>query len=94
MTTTGAVAGAIVGLVLSIGLIILGPGVWTSVLGNAEPIYPHMYPTFYSMPLAFAAIWLFSILDKTPRAAKEIARFDEQLVRSETGIGSTGPSKH
>lgn len=94
MTTTGAVAGAIVGLVLSIGLIILGPGVWTSVLGNAEPIYPHMYPTFYSMPLAFAAIWLFSILDKTPRAAKEIARFDEQLVRSETGIGSTGASKH
>ncbi|MBL4802991.1 MAG: cation/acetate symporter ActP, partial [Emcibacter sp.] len=94
MTTTGAVAGAITGLVLSIGLIILGPGVWTSVLGNAEPIYPHMYPTFYSMPLAFAAIWLFSVLDKSARGDREKALFAEQFVRSETGIGSTGASKH
>ncbi|MCK5424204.1 MAG: cation/acetate symporter ActP [Emcibacter sp.] len=94
MTTTGAVAGGIVGLVLSIGLIILGPGVWVAVLGNAEPIYPQVYPTFYSMPLAFAAIWLFSVLDKSKRAKNEIALFEEQFVRSETGIGISGASKH
>jgi len=94
MTTRGAVAGGIIGLVLSIGLIILGPGVWTAVLGNAEPIYPHMYPTFYSMPLAFIGIWLFSVLDKTARAEKEKARFPEQYVRSETGIGISKASKH
>ncbi len=94
MTTSGAVAGGVVGLVLSIGLIILGPGVWVSVIGNAEPVYPHIYPTFYSMPLAFAAIWLFSVLDKSARAKNEIARFDEQYVRSETGIGISGASKH
>lgn len=94
MTTRGAVVGGIVGLVLSIGLIILGPGVWVNVIGFAEPIYPQAYPTFYSMPLAFAAIWLFSVLDRTDRAKKEIALFDEQLVRSETGIGISGASKH
>lgn len=94
MTTRGAVAGGVVGLVLSIGLIILGPGVWVAVIGFAEPVYPQVYPTFYSMPLAFAAIWLFSVLDKSKRAENEIARFDEQFVRSETGIGISGASKH
>ncbi len=94
MTTKGAVVGGAVGLVLSIGLIILGPGVWVAVMGNAEPIYPHVYPTFYSMPLAFIAIWVFSLLDKSQQAEKEIARFDEQYVRSETGIGISGASKH
>ena len=94
MTTRGTVAGGVVGLILSIGLIILGPGVWTAVLGNAEPIFPQIYPTFYSMPLAFFAIWLFSVTDKSERAEKEKARFDEQYVRSETGIGISGSSKH
>jgi cation/acetate symporter len=94
MTTRGTVAGGVVGLILSIGLIILGPGVWTAVLGNAEPIFPQIYPTFYSMPLAFFAIWFFSVTDKSERAEKEKARFDEQYVRSETGIGISGSSKH
>jgi len=94
MTTRGTVAGGVVGLILSIGLIILGPGVWTAVLGNAEPIFPQIYPTFYSMPLAFFAIWLFSVTDKSERAEKEKGRFDAQYVRSETGIGISGSSKH
>lgn len=94
MTTRGAMAGGVIGLVLSIGLIILGPGVWTAVLGNAEPIFPQVYPTFYSMPLAFIAIWFFSITDKSARAGHERALFDEQYVRSETGIGISGASDH
>ena len=94
MTTRGALAGGTVGLILSIGLIILGPGVWTAVLGNAEPIFPQIYPTFYSMPLAFFAIWLFSVTDKSGQAEKEKALFDEQYVRSETGIGQSKASDH
>jgi len=94
MTTKGAIAGGVVGLVSSIGLIILGPGVWVNVLGNAEPIFQHAYPTFYSMPAAFIALWLFSIWDKSPQAEKEKALFDEQFVRSETGIGISEASKH
>jgi len=94
MTTRGAVAGGIVGLLLSIGLIILGPGVWTAVLGYDKPVFPDIYPTFYSMPLAFFTIWLFSVLDKTARGEREKARFDEQFVRSETGIGISGASTH
>lgn len=94
MTTRGAIAGGVTGLVLSVGLIILGPGVWKDILGNAEPIFPQTYPTFYSMPLAFVAIWVFSHLDKSARAEKERALFDEQFVRSETGIGISKASDH
>jgi len=94
MTTKGAIAGGVVGLVSSIGLIILGPGVWTGVLGNSEPIFPHVYPTFYSMPAAFIAIWIFSIMDNSAQAEKEKARFNEQFIRSETGIGISKASNH
>ena len=94
MTTKGAIAGGVIGLVSSIGLIVLGPGVWVKVLGNSEPIFPHVYPTFYSMPIAFIAIWIFSIMDKSPQAEKEKALFDEQWVRSETGIGISKASNH
>ena len=94
MTTKGAVAGGVIGLISSIGLIILGPGVWTTVLGNSEPIFPHVYPTFYSMPLAFIAIWIFSVTDNSAQSVLEKSLFNEQLVRSETGIGISKSSNH
>ena len=94
MTTKGAVVGGIMGLVMSIGLLILGPSIWTEILGNAEPIFPYTYPTIFSMPTAFIAIWLFSVMDKSPRAEKEKSSFDEQFVRSETGIGISKASNH
>jgi cation/acetate symporter len=39
-------------------------------------------------------IWLFSILDKSQRAAVDRAGFLAQQVRSETGIGASGASGH
>ncbi len=52
LTTRGAIAGALTGLVASIVLIVLGPQVWVSVLGNAEPLFPYNYPALFTMPLA------------------------------------------
>ena len=46
------------------------------------------------MTLGFVGIWLFSILDKSPRAAQDRAGFEAQQVRSETGIGAAGASGH
>jgi cation/acetate symporter len=46
------------------------------------------------MTIAFVGIWLFSILDKSPQAAKERADFEAQQVRSETGLGASGASGH
>jgi cation/acetate symporter len=38
------------------------------------------------MPVAFACCWLFSVTDRSRRAAQEREAFDAQFVRSETGI--------
>jgi len=46
------------------------------------------------MTIGFVGIWLFSVLDKSARAAKDRAGFLTQQVRSETGIGAEGASGH
>jgi cation/acetate symporter len=37
------------------------------------------------MTIGFVGVWLFSILDRSPQAAKERAAYKAQQVRSETG---------
>jgi cation/acetate symporter len=46
------------------------------------------------MAIAFGGIWLFSRTDASQRARQEIAAFDVQYVRSETGIGATAAHAH
>jgi cation/acetate symporter len=51
-------------------------------------------PALISMALAFGGIWLFSKLDSSARGKEDIAGFDPQYVRSQTGIGASGASAH
>src|SRR5690606_33547807 len=74
--------------------VVLSKTVWVDVLGNAEPIIPFPNPGIVSIPLAFIAIWFFSITDKTARAERERNAFDALTVRSQTGIGRTGEVAH
>lgn len=94
MTTKGAICGGTLGLVSAIGLIVLGPGVWKAVFGNAEAIFPYSNPALFTMTLAFAAIYLRSKFDNSPQAQAERALFDAQFVRAQTGIGAEGASAH
>lgn len=64
LTTAGAVLGGATGLVLSVGLIILGPSVWVQILGNAAPIIPLSQPAIISAPAAFAVMILVSLLTR------------------------------
>ncbi|MBB5710257.1 cation acetate symporter [Sphingomonas xinjiangensis] len=93
-TTRGVVAGGAVGLSLALGLTILSPAVWVSVLGNAQAIFPYGSPAIFSMPAAFFTIWLVSRLDTSGRAAVDRAGYPAQRIRSETGIGAAGASAH
>ncbi len=93
-TTRGIVVGGSLGVLLALVLTILSPAIWVSVFGNAEPIFPYSSPTIFSMPLAFFAIWLVSILDTSGRAAVDRAAYPEQRIRSETGIGASRASDH
>jgi cation/acetate symporter len=62
LTTTGAVAGGAVGLILSLGLIIVSPSVWVQVLGNPEAILQMDQPAIISVPSAFAVMIVVSLL--------------------------------
>ena len=94
LTTRGAFIGGSLGLATAIVLVILGPIVWVQVLGNAEAIFPYKYPALFSVSVAFLGIYFFSVTDKSQRAKDEEAAFEHQFIRSETGIGAEGSSKH
>jgi cation/acetate symporter len=93
-TTRGAVTGGFLGVATALLLTILSPTVWVKVLGHANAIFPFSSPAIFSVPLAFFAIWLVSVLDRSPRAAVDRAGFEAQQVRAETGIGAYEASGH
>jgi cation/acetate symporter len=94
LTTRGALIGGLVGLFSAVGLVILSPAVWVKVIGNAAPVFPYDHPALFSMTAAFVATWLFSVTDNSARAKAEIASFDDQYVRAQTGIGAAQASDH
>ena len=95
-TTRGAVIGGFMGLISSVGLTIVSPSVWEATFGNpaGSALFPYSSPALFSMVIGFAGVWLFSITDRSARAAKDRAAFPAQQVRSETGLGASGASGH
>ena len=94
LTTRGALIGGIAGLVSAVTFVVLSKAVWVVVLNNPAPIFPYEQPALFSMPLAFFFTWLFSVTDKSARASSEQAAFDDQFVRSQTGLGAAAASAH
>jgi cation/acetate symporter len=95
-TTKGAVIGGFLGLISSVALTVVSPSVWEATLGNPKGSawFPYASPALFSMTIGFLGVWLFSVLDKSPQAAKERADFKAQQIRSETGFGASGASGH
>jgi cation/acetate symporter len=95
MTTRGAIYCALTGLLASVGLTIIGPQVWVSVLGFEEALFPYDYPALFTLPAALAAAWLFSVTDKSERGRIDREQYYTLLPKSE--LGGTTPlsvSKH
>ncbi|RYB05595.1 cation acetate symporter [Lichenibacterium ramalinae] len=93
-TTRGALVGGLLGLVTAVVMVVLSKGVWVAVFKFHDAIFPYDNPAIFSMPLAFAAIYLVSKSDTSRRAQRERALFEEQFVRAETGIGAAGAHAH
>ncbi len=95
-TTRGAVIGGFLGLISSVGLTVVSPSVWEAVLNNPKGSawFPYTSPALFSITIGFVGVWLFSVLDRSPQAAKERAAYKAQQVRSETGLGASGASGH
>lgn len=93
--TAGAVMGLGVGLLASIGLILVGPSIMgidaATVVGaarhpiQATPWFPLENPAILSVPLGFLAAILGTLFTKEPEAE---LKFNELLVRSNTGLGA------
>ncbi|CAM3705707.1 cation acetate symporter [Polaromonas hydrogenivorans] len=95
-TTKGAVIGGFLGLISSVGLTVVSPSVWEAVLGypKGSAWFPYSSPALFSISIGFFGVWLFSVLDRSPQAAKERAAYKSQQVRSETGLGASKSSGH
>jgi len=91
-------------LITAVTLTIMSKAVWGETLGHtvmgadgkAVPVglIGLDNPAIISIPVAFFCIWLFSRLDNSDQAKAEIAAFEAQKVRCETGIGAEGASGH
>lgn len=84
-TTTGAVAGLLVGLLSSIALILVSPDFMK------EPWFPLKNPAIVSIPLGFLAAVLGTLFSREPSAE---ALFPELKVRANTGLGAEKASSH
>ncbi|UXD87062.1 cation acetate symporter [Thalassolituus hydrocarboniclasticus] len=94
LTTRGAMIGGWLGLLTAVSLVILGPIVWVDILGNESAVFPYKYPALFSVIVAFAGIWYFSVSDKSAAGAQEREKFDQQFVRSHTGLGAAQAADH
>src|SRR6201981_2549453 len=99
--TTGAVAGLTVGLLASIGLILISPSLMAvdppTVTGTArhliqaKAIFPLENPGILSIPLGFVGAILGTLLSHEPTSEH---KFNELLVRSNTGLGAERAGAH
>jgi len=81
-TTWGAVASMLAGTLSSVVLILLSPTVWVDLLHNAAPISDLKNPGIVSVPLAFLAGIVVSLVAPEPAAAKG---FDDAQDRMHLG---------
>lgn len=88
LTTRGAVVGGYTGIFGSIGLLIIGPTVWTKVLAMGPAIFPYDFPTFVVLPTVLIVAYIVSVTDNSESGKKERAAYDAQMIRAETGLGS------
>ncbi|MBV8049638.1 MAG: cation/acetate symporter ActP [Acidobacteriaceae bacterium] len=99
--TAGAVTGLAVGLLASIGLILISPSIMAidppTVTGaarhliQAKAIFPLENPGILSIPLGFVGAILGTLLSHEPSSEH---KFNELLVRSNTGLGAEKAAAH
>ncbi|MHC2104354.1 cation/acetate symporter ActP [Methylobacterium sp. CM6246] len=95
LTTRGAVTGSLAGLVSSLVLVALSPGVWTATLKLGAAPFPYDNPALFSVPLAFLTSWAVSRLDRSEAAASVRTAYAAQHVTAHTGFDrAAAPAAH
>ncbi len=94
LTTRGALFGGYSGLISAVAFVVFSKSVWVDVLGNAAPLFPYTQPALFAMPIAFLMAYIMSKTDSSVRAQSEIAGFEDQYVRAQTGYGAASAANH
>ena len=84
-STFGAWLSIATGATLATVLILLSPTVWVDILGNPAAIFPWKNPALISLPAAFFAGWLGSVLRPEMEAQEKYA---EQKIRNYLAVGA------
>lgn len=90
----GAVAAVLVGVLASIGLVLVGPAVIGPhglVLKGTTPLFPLANPGILSIPCGFVAGWIATVLSSRESAE---SGFDEQQLRMLSGHGAEEAVQH
>ncbi|MEN9475648.1 MAG: hypothetical protein RIS48_2370 [Pseudomonadota bacterium] len=94
LTTRGALAGGYSGLLSAVFFVVASKSVWVDVIGKAEPLFPYTQPALFAMPIAFLVTFVVSKLDASAKGQAEIAAFEDQYVRAQTGYGAAAAAQH
>ncbi|NKQ53197.1 cation acetate symporter [Amycolatopsis sp. K13G38] len=78
LNTVGVISGVTAGLIVSVALVLVGPG----VMGSSA-LYPLSYPTLVSVPIGFLGCYLGTVLSR-PRRDNEVP-YEEMHVQAMTG---------
>jgi cation/acetate symporter len=84
-TTRGAVFSIITGVTLAVVLIVLSPTVWVDLFKNEHAIFPLKNPAIISMPAAFLAGYIASVLSPEKEA---LQKFEDEKIRTHLGVGA------
>lgn len=93
-TGAGAVAAVVVGVLSSIGLVLVGPAVIGAhglVLKTTTPLISLANPGIISIPCGFVAGWLVSLITSQRTSASS---FEEQQLRMLSGYGAEEAVEH
>lgn len=93
-TTRGVALGGAIGLMTAFILTILSPAIWVNVFHLDDAPFPYTSPALFSVPAGFIAIWLISLMDNGARARIDRAGYEDQRIKSETGVGASIASSH
>ena len=94
LTTRGAIMGGYGGLLSAVAFVVFSKSVWVDVLANKAALFPYSQPALFAMPIAFLLAYVFSKSDASVRAKSEVAAFDDQYVRAQTGFGAATATSH
>lgn len=79
-TTWGAVASIVVGAVAALVLIYISPIIQEDVLGKESSLFPLKNPALISMPLAFLAGIVVSLLTRDVKAESRFYQAERQIL--------------